>query len=45
MNGDEELYDHQSDANEFYNIAKQPGNRSLMDSLQKWIPKINVEEK
>ena len=44
VNGDEELYDHQSDANEFYNIAKQPGNRSLMDSLQKWIPKINAKE-
>lgn len=44
-NGDEELYDHQTDPEEFYNLAKLPGNRSLMDSMQKWIPKINVEEK
>lgn len=41
-NGDEELYDHRSDPDEFYNLAKLPENRALMDSLQQWLPRINV---
>jgi arylsulfatase A-like enzyme len=42
-NGDEELYDHENDRNEFYNLAKDPSYRDLMDSLKQWLPQVNVE--
>jgi arylsulfatase A-like enzyme len=43
-NGDEELYNHKSDPDEFYNLANKPENRVLMDSLQQWMPKTNFHE-
>lgn len=43
-NGDEELYDHVSDPDEFYNLAGNPEYRAIMDSLKLWIPDINREE-
>ena len=43
-NGDEELYDHVNDPDEFYNLAGNPDYRPLMDSLSIWIPDINREE-
>ncbi len=42
-NGDEELYDHHNDPNEFFNLAKDPAYRELMDSLKQWLPQINVD--
>jgi len=44
-NGDEELYDHRVDPDEFQNIASLPENREMMDSLRLWLPKINILEK
>ena len=43
-NGDEELYDHQNDTDEFYNLARNDKYRELMDSLKLWLPKINLDE-
>jgi arylsulfatase A-like enzyme len=43
-NGDEELYDHVNDPDEFYNLAENPDYRPVMDSLSIWIPDINREE-
>lgn len=37
-NGDEELYDHDTDPGEHYNVAADPGSRAVMDSLAQWIP-------
>lgn len=42
-NGDEELYDHHFDPNEFDNLAGDPEYRDIMDSLGQWIPKVNVD--
>jgi len=42
-NGDEELYDHRNDPNEFNNLAKDPDYRHIMDSLKKWLPEKNAE--
>jgi choline-sulfatase len=42
-NGDEELYDHRSDPDEFFNLANKPENRILMDSFQQWLPKMNFQ--
>jgi len=43
-NGDEELYDHRSDPNEFMNLAARDGQRwrALMDELARWLPKTNT---
>ncbi|NQT40485.1 MAG: sulfatase-like hydrolase/transferase, partial [Planctomycetes bacterium] len=43
-NGDEELYDHQADPDEFTNLAaKDPKKwRPLMDQLGGWLPKVNA---
>jgi len=43
-NGDEELYDHRSDPNEFTNLAARDGQRwrALMDELARWLPKTNT---
>ena len=43
-NGDEELYDHSSDPDEFYNLAEDTRNRALMDQLSEWLPKLNADE-
>ena len=45
-NGDEELYDHQTDANEFTNLAKKDPEkwRSLMKELSQWLPKVNAPQ-
>ncbi len=37
--GGEELYNHQTDKNEWYNLARDPKYRSKMDSLQPYLPK------
>lgn len=42
-NGDEELYDHATDPDEFYNLAGNADRRELMDSLAVWLPTINAE--
>ncbi len=43
-NGDEELYDHRTDPNEFTNLAAQDQQRwrVLMDELAESLPKINT---
>jgi len=45
-NGDEELYDHQTDANEFTNLAKKDPEkwRPLMKQLSQWLPKVNAPQ-
>ena len=43
-NGDEELYDHSIDPDEFNNIAGNKGYRPLLDSLKTWLPNINLQE-
>ncbi len=42
-NGDEELYDHNDDPNEFYNLADDPQYSHIIDSLKQWLPEINVD--
>ena len=39
--GEEEFYDHQSDANEFTNEAKNPKYRAEIEQLKKYLPKTN----
>ncbi len=43
-NGDEELYDHTTDPDEFTNLAaRQPDKwRAKMDKLARWLPKIDA---
>lgn len=36
--GEEELYDHESDPNEWTNLAADPRHRALKADLAKWIP-------
>jgi len=43
-NGDEELYDHNNDPDEFYNLANLPGYREIIKDLSSWPPKVNFEE-
>jgi len=43
-NGDEELYDHNNDPDEFYNLANLPGYREIIKDLSSWLPKVNFEE-
>lgn len=43
-NGDEELYDHQTDPDEYYNLAYDKQYREITDSLAKWLPEINFRE-
>jgi len=43
-NGDEELYDHNNDPDEFYNLAKMPDYRTIMDELSIWLPRVNYIE-
>jgi arylsulfatase A-like enzyme len=42
-NGDEELYDHATDPDEFFNLALRPDSRGIMDSLSVWLPIVNAE--
>ncbi len=41
-NGDEELYDHNADPDEFTNLAKDPAYREVIRELAKWLPKVNA---
>jgi len=41
--GSEELYDHQSDPNEWTNLAAKPGYEQVKAGLARWLPKVNVE--
>ena len=41
--GFEELYDHESDPNEFTNIADEPDSREIMDRLAKYFPTQNAD--
>lgn len=43
-NGDEELYDHQTDPDEYYNLAYDKQYRDVIDSLAKWLPEVNFRE-
>jgi arylsulfatase A-like enzyme len=38
-NGDEELYDHEQDPNEYNNLANDEKYRSIKTDLAKWVPK------
>jgi arylsulfatase A-like enzyme len=44
-NGDEQLYDHQNDPDEFHNlVASQPDeSRTIIADLKKWLPAENAE--
>lgn len=41
-NGDDELYDHRSDPNEWRNLAKQPEMESVIREHAQFLPKVNV---
>ena len=41
-NGDEQLYDHQSDPDEFTNLAAKPELASVKSRLAKWLPKTSA---
>ena len=41
-NGGEELYDHDSDPNEWKNLASNAEYRPLMDMLKRSLPTTNV---
>ena len=43
-NSDEELYDHDTDPDEYYKLSGKEEHRNLMDSLSYWLPKVNVAE-
>jgi len=43
-NGEEELYDHESDPDEFINLANQVRYSEVKNELNKWLPDINVPE-
>ncbi|MBI1370211.1 MAG: sulfatase-like hydrolase/transferase [Planctomycetes bacterium] len=40
--GDEELYDHQTDPNEWRNLAGDPAMKPIIERLSKAIPTVNV---
>lgn len=40
-NGDEELYDHHNDPDEFYNIADSAELRPLIEEMSEWLPEKN----
>lgn len=42
QNGEEELYDLNSDPNEWNNIAHHKGTRKIMDRLAEWMPTENA---
>lgn len=41
--GTNELYDHNSDPNEWNNLAENPEHKKVIQELQKALPKINAE--
>jgi len=41
--GSEELYDHQSDPNEWTNLATLPEHLTLKKQLTAWLPKTNID--
>ena len=43
-NGDEELYDHRNDPDEFHNLAGIRDYKAIIDDLARWIPKVNFAE-
>jgi arylsulfatase A-like enzyme len=43
-NGDEELYDHSADPNEWKNLAADPKHAALKAQLAKALPKVNRDE-
>lgn len=43
-NGDEELYDHTVDPNEWTNIAQRAGSQSVIDTLKVHLPKTEAAE-
>ncbi|HCC71140.1 MAG TPA: iduronate-2-sulfatase [Bacteroidales bacterium] len=44
FNGDEELYDHKNDPDEYYNLADSVDLKPIIEELSKWLPEINVNE-
>ncbi len=42
--GSEELYDHQSDPNEWKNEAKNPAYAAIKKEMATWLPKVNAPE-
>ena len=40
-NGDEQLYDHRVDPDEFVNLADESGRADVKSRLSKWLPKLN----
>lgn len=40
--GSEELYDHESDPNEWTNLASRPEYAKVLEDHRKWLPKIDV---
>jgi arylsulfatase A-like enzyme len=43
-NGDEELYDHAADSNEWNNLAKNPNYQKIIIGLKKKLPKMNAQD-
>jgi hypothetical protein len=41
-NGEVELYDHQTDPDEFTNIAKRPEAAAVIDRLEAFLPTVNA---
>jgi arylsulfatase A-like enzyme len=41
--GTEELYDHETDPNEWNNLIRTPGTEEIVQELRKYLPEINVE--
>ncbi len=42
--GTEELYDHETDPNEWFNIASKPEFKKIIDELKKYIPIENADQ-
>ncbi len=43
-NGDQELYDHRADPEEFHNLARDPAYQTIRDELSDWLPKQAAPE-
>ena len=43
-NGDEELYDHAADPNEWNNLAKNPNYQKIIIGLKKKLPRMNAQD-
>lgn len=43
QSGEEELYDHQNDPNEWTNLANLPAQKDRLQELGKWIPKTRAK--